>query len=226
MGAWLAIAGVGIGVAFVVRRNAGASPAYTVEGAGTDSLDNTQPGAGNLGTVVPDSNPTAGQPAGGGVVIATNEDWAVAAQRALFAKGYDAATVNTAVRKYLNGDALTIQERAIIGLALIAVGPPPVQPPPPVSGEAPGQKPVPQIPAKPQPGPARPGLPHPVPAKPKPKPAPKPAKPKPTYYIVRPGDSLSKIAAKRHTTWQHLAQLNPQIKNPNLIFPGQRIRLS
>jgi hypothetical protein len=171
VGAWVAIAGVGLAVAFVVRRN-NAAPSYTVEGSGTDALDNTQPGAGNLGTVTPPSNPSAGQPSGDGLVIATNEDWAVAAQRVLFAKGYDAATVNTAVRKYLNGDALTVQERAIIGLALIAVGPPPVSPPPPASGEAPGQQPVPQLPPQPMPGPARPGFPRRVPVVPPRKPAP------------------------------------------------------
>ena len=45
------------------------------------------------------------------------------------------------------------------------------------------------------------------------------------YYIVKKGDTLSGIAAKHHTTVQKLQNLNPQIKNPNLIYPGDAIRL-
>ena len=45
------------------------------------------------------------------------------------------------------------------------------------------------------------------------------------YYIVKKGDTLSGIAAKHHTTLKKLQDLNPQIKNPNLIFPGDAIRL-
>lgn len=43
-------------------------------------------------------------------------------------------------------------------------------------------------------------------------------------YIVKSGDTLSKIASKYNTTWQILARLN-NIKNPNLIIPGQKIKL-
>ena len=46
----------------------------------------------------------------------------------------------------------------------------------------------------------------------------------PDYYIVQPNDSLSQIAAKYGTTWQKLMYLN-NIKNPNLIYAGERIRL-
>ena len=45
------------------------------------------------------------------------------------------------------------------------------------------------------------------------------------YYIVKKGDTLSGIAAKHHTTLQALIRLNPQIKNPNLIYVGDAIRL-
>ena len=45
------------------------------------------------------------------------------------------------------------------------------------------------------------------------------------YYIVKKGDTLSGIAAKHHTTLDKLRALNPQIKNPNLIYPGDAIRL-
>ena len=45
------------------------------------------------------------------------------------------------------------------------------------------------------------------------------------YYIVKKGDTLSGIAVKHHTTLDKLRALNPQIKNPNLIYPGDAIRL-
>lgn len=41
-------------------------------------------------------------------------------------------------------------------------------------------------------------------------------------YIVKAGDTLSKIASKYGTTYQHLAQVNG-ISNPNKIYVGQKI---
>jgi LysM repeat protein len=46
-----------------------------------------------------------------------------------------------------------------------------------------------------------------------------------TTYVVQYGDTLKKIAARYGTTWQILWQLNPQITNPNFIYPGQVITL-
>lgn len=43
-------------------------------------------------------------------------------------------------------------------------------------------------------------------------------------YVVKSGDTLSAIAARFGTSWQALAQKNG-IANPNLIFPGQVIRI-
>ena len=45
------------------------------------------------------------------------------------------------------------------------------------------------------------------------------------YYTVKPGDNLSTIAAAYGTTWQQLASWN-NIQNPNVIFPGQILRVS
>ena len=47
----------------------------------------------------------------------------------------------------------------------------------------------------------------------------------PQYYVVKRGDVLSKIAVKFNTTVSNLMALNPQIKNPNLIYTGQTIRV-
>lgn len=47
-----------------------------------------------------------------------------------------------------------------------------------------------------------------------------------TYYIVQPGDYLNKIAKKYKMTLAALLKLNPQIKNINRIFVGQKIVVS
>lgn len=56
------------------------------------------------------------------------------------------------------------------------------------------------------------------------KPSNEPKKEEDDYYIVKPNDSLSQIAVMYGTTWQHLMHLN-NIKNPNLIYPGERIKV-
>ena len=48
--------------------------------------------------------------------------------------------------------------------------------------------------------------------------------PKYKIYTVKKGDTLSGIAAQYGTTWQKLAKDN-NITNPNLIYPGQAIRI-
>lgn len=42
------------------------------------------------------------------------------------------------------------------------------------------------------------------------------------YYVVKKGDTLSKIASIYNTTYQEIAKLN-NIKNPNLIFVDQKL---
>ena len=44
------------------------------------------------------------------------------------------------------------------------------------------------------------------------------------YYTVETGDTLSAIAAKYGTTYQHLTEIN-DLANMNLIFTGQKIRV-
>ncbi|MEC0212996.1 5'-nucleotidase C-terminal domain-containing protein [Paenibacillus ehimensis] len=71
-----------------------------------------------------------------------------------------------------------------------------------------------------------------VPAPTTPAPAPEAAKPAPAapaatdggVYIVKSGDTLWKIGKKHNTTWQKLQELN-QFNDPNLIFPGQKVKL-
>lgn len=59
--------------------------------------------------------------------------------------------------------------------------------------------------------------------KPTPAPAPAPA-PASRTYTVKSGDTLSEIAAKYGTTYQHLADING-ISNPNVIYAGQVLKI-
>ena len=45
------------------------------------------------------------------------------------------------------------------------------------------------------------------------------------FYTVQKGDCLSMIASKYNTSVVALLLLNPKIKNPNLIYPGDVIRI-
>lgn len=64
--------------------------------------------------------------------------------------------------------------------------------------------------------------------KPNPDPEPEPEpEPEPSYetYTVKSGDTLSGIASRYGTTYQELARIN-NISNPNLIYPGQVLKIN
>jgi LysM repeat protein len=43
-------------------------------------------------------------------------------------------------------------------------------------------------------------------------------------YVVKSGDTLSRIASRQGLgSWRSLYDANPSIRNPDLIFPGQRL---
>ena len=44
-------------------------------------------------------------------------------------------------------------------------------------------------------------------------------------YDVRSGDTLSEISQKKGTSVEHLVASNPEISDPDLIHPGQTLRL-
>ena len=52
-----------------------------------------------------------------------------------------------------------------------------------------------------------------------------PAVNRPTVYIVVSGDTLSGIAARSGVSLSALLAANPQIKDPNRIYPGDRITI-
>lgn len=47
----------------------------------------------------------------------------------------------------------------------------------------------------------------------------------PSSHTVRPGDTLSHIARDHGVSLRDLIRANPQIRNPNLIFPGQQVTI-
>lgn len=55
--------------------------------------------------------------------------------------------------------------------------------------------------------------------------APEPADPVTEYHTVVSGENLSVIAEHSGITLAEIEALNPQIKNPSLIYPGQSVRV-
>ena len=47
---------------------------------------------------------------------------------------------------------------------------------------------------------------------------------RPLWYVVRYGDTLTNIAKRYFTTTDRLLELN-SISDPNVIYPGERIRI-
>ena len=54
---------------------------------------------------------------------------------------------------------------------------------------------------------------------------PQPKEEKVTQITVKPGDNLSKIAKKYDTTWKRIYDANKNIKHPDVINPGDKIRI-
>lgn len=46
-----------------------------------------------------------------------------------------------------------------------------------------------------------------------------------TYYTVQPGDSMWKIAVKYQIGISEIIAANPEIKDPALIYPGQKVKI-
>lgn len=47
-----------------------------------------------------------------------------------------------------------------------------------------------------------------------------------TWYTVVYGDCLWNIAVRNNMTLSQLLELNPQIKNPNILYPGDLVRIA
>lgn len=217
-GAWAAAIAGGLGIMYYSRKKSASAPAPVDP---TASLVGTG-GAGAVGAggyFYPTSG--AGDPATSGTgapAISTNQQWMNSAFAWLVAQGMAPDVTDQALRDYISGRSLSSQENAIVTQALGKFGQTPESLP-----DAPALPVVSQPQANPVPAPAPP---PPVVAPP-PAPAPAPAPPQHVYYTVKPGDTLSGIAARypqAWITWQSIFNNNRGIiSNPNLIHPGQNL---
>ncbi len=133
LGVWAVLAGGVVGGYILWQRHkaAAVAPAPTPAASTLNggALDNTQ--AGSLFTSTGASAPaSSSSPA----PITDNDQWRQAAEIALVAKGYLPTTVDDAISAYLSGAGMTPQQSAIINLAINAVGPAPITPPPALPG--------------------------------------------------------------------------------------------
>lgn len=222
LGAWIVVVAGGLGVAYYTR-NAGVGEPQIVEDVSNPPGVGEGPG---WIAVPPPSTPPPG-PAN----PTTNEEWGRLAINWLIAQGYPAGTADSAIRKYLETQALTSQEYALLQTALRQFGSPPVplpSPPPPPVIPPPVVTPPPVV--------------KPPPVVTPPPPAPKPpSRPALRYFVITPwptpGSTLWGIA--RHfygngNRWPELFNANREgftrpdgskgwIRNPDLIYPGRTV---
>jgi len=140
VGAWLAVVALGVGVtAAIIRKRraaAGLAPEPLPADAPTTDVGNPFPTGGftvgglnpGTGSGVPTSSPGFSQEQ---PEQRTNSDWETAAVRWSIAKGFTPTAAAGALSKFIGGEKLTAQEKAIVDAAMIANGPPPQNVPPP-----------------------------------------------------------------------------------------------
>lgn len=210
LGAWVGVVGAGVAYGVYKRSHSASTPAVTDSNVDTSGVPGV--GTGAVGGYV--DNTTATPPDANAVT--DNASWGRAATNYLIAQNYDPALSDSAVRKYLASASLSVSEYALIKVVLLKFGTPPEE--------------LPQLPADPPTTPvATPAPPVAVPAAvapPPPPPAPV-AAPAHVYYVVRPGDNLSAIAARypqSWITWQSIYNNNrDKIANPSRIYAGQNL---
>lgn len=118
VGVWLIVVAGGLGLAFFINRNQSNAPTPME---------------------LPDSDVGTGLvPAGAVIQTAPAEDveaednpaWARRVTNWLIGQGHNAGVADNAVRKYIAGESLSLQEQALINLALVTQGAPPEALPP------------------------------------------------------------------------------------------------
>jgi LysM repeat protein len=50
-------------------------------------------------------------------------------------------------------------------------------------------------------------------------------KPKNVYVVIKKNDTLTKIAKKHNSSYVRIFNANKKIKNPNIIYPGDKLRI-
>lgn len=201
LGAWIAVVGGGLGLAWYTSKK----PTAAQDAADQATVDESGGvGTGPGLTYVP----VTGETSDTGNAPTTNDEWARIAIDGLTALGYPAALVNSAITKALmggqdyDGNKMSIQEWSIWQLALQKFGTPPtpVNVPPPTG--LPGPVTPPSQPPPNQPPPTKP---------------PGTQVPAHDVYVVKRGDTLSGIAAKYHTTWQTIWNFNLKYRSPATV---------
>lgn len=202
LGAWIAVVGGGLGLAWYTSRKPTASE-EAADTAAVDESGGTGEGPGGLAYV-----PVTGTDSGDQSSKPTdNDEWGRMAIDGLIALGYPAALVNSAITKALmggqdyDGNKMSIQEWSIWQLALQKFGTPPT----PVNVPPPTGLPGPVVP------PNNPPPNNPPPVKP-------PGKVPPhDVYVVKRGDTLSSIAKHFNTSWQAIWSFNLKYRSPATI---------
>lgn len=229
LGAWIAVVGGGLGLAYYSRKQSAPASPEIVEDTGGE------PGVGTGPGWLAVSPPTTSAP--GAPAPTTNEEWGRQGVNYLIAQGYDANVADSAMRKYLMSQKLSVQEYALIRLVLNKFG----AAPNPLYPVDEGTTPTPPPPVVVPPPPVV--VPPPV-TQPPPPPPPPPAPPPPTQiriHIVSPwptkGSTLwgiSEIYYGTGTRWPEIYNANrigtrrPDgspgfISDPNYLRPGDRV---
>lgn len=212
LGAWIVTVGGGLAFMLYQRQQAPAvvAPVPVEDTSGVPGVGTGGSGMGwvNVAPPATAADTVASKPT-------NNDEWGRAAINFLIASNYDPNTADSAIRKYLNGDALSATEFALVNVALAKMGATPVVLPPPIFAP-------PTMPRPPAPAPAPV-----IVAKPPPVPRPPAPKPSARYYTVVRGDTLWGISTRYYGSgfqWSRIFNANRKlIKNPNLIYPGQRL---
>lgn len=127
---WFVAVGGGLALAVVLRRTMtgpDAEPVTEDEAARWESgADTGTPaGSGNLFTPDPGTMPPLAP-----VQPKTNPEWSRRARSELVARGYAPLVADNAIRKFLAGQPLNRNEKAVVDVAIALVGPPPYSPVP------------------------------------------------------------------------------------------------
>jgi hypothetical protein len=131
MGGWIVVVAGGLAVGYVINRNMAKNAAASSD---QDSTQLTESGVGGGGGQFIYTPPSSGSE---NTAPETNATWGTKAKNWLIAPPQSIAptVADNAIRKYLSGQSLTIQERAIVDLALTRFGVPPDFIPPFEEGE-------------------------------------------------------------------------------------------
>lgn len=135
LGAWIAVVGGGLGIAYFMNRGGGDEEAVAL----------AERGVGTGGGQFVQEPPQFEEPEPGDEVPENNDSWGRKVTNWLIAQNHDPGLSDNAVRKYLSGMSLSLREQALIDRALVRFG----APPEPI-------QPVDKVPDKPSPEPEDP----------------------------------------------------------------------